>query len=296
MTLAYVRKQGANYIGYEEVGGQYSQQTRPLPDGSTVPVLVLVNATADRRFLLTNPAGYSLTYNGLVATIEKRRSRGWQAFGSYTFSRAEGLQVSSGTAAAGEQLSTLTSSGTFGQDPNNLTNARGRLANDRPHMFRIMGSVDVPRTGFVVAANFQHFSGKPWAATTRVSLPQGDQRILLEPPGSRRLLVAVAARPARGEAVPIWRRGAARTADGRAQRAQRHGRGGVGDGQPLQPDLRTAHRVHVPASCHGERAVERWTVNALASFVTLLSRVTGTSPALSETRRVREGVPRAFSP
>ena len=187
VTIAYVRKEGADFIGYEEVGGQYSLQTRPLPDGGTVPVLVLVNATADRRFLLTNPEGYSLTYNGLVTTIEKRRSQGWQAFGSYTFSRAEGLQVSSGTVAGGEQLSTLTSSGTFGQDPNNLTNARGRLANDRTHMFRIMGSVDVPRTGFAVAANFQHFSGKPWAATARVSLPQGDQRILLEPPGSRRL-------------------------------------------------------------------------------------------------------------
>ncbi|MGH9257195.1 MAG: TonB-dependent receptor [Vicinamibacterales bacterium] len=187
VTMAYVRKDGANFIGYTEVGGQYSQQTRPLPDGSSVPVLVLVNATAARRFLLTNPEGFSLTYNGLVTTLEKRRSHGWHAFGSYTFSRASGLQVSSGTTAAGEQLSTLTSTGTFGQDPNNLTNARGRLANDRPHMFRVMGSVDVPRTGFVVAANVQHFSGKPWAATALVSLPQGDQRILLEPPGSRRL-------------------------------------------------------------------------------------------------------------
>ena len=50
-----------------------------------------------------------------------------------------------------------------------------------------MGSVDVPRTGFVLAANLQHFSGKPWAATAQLSLPQGDQRILLEPRGSRRL-------------------------------------------------------------------------------------------------------------
>jgi hypothetical protein len=186
-TVAYVHKKGADYIGYKDVGGQYSQQTRPLPDGGTVPVFVLVNNTADRRFLLTNPDGYSLRYDGLVTTLEKRRSQGWQAFGSYTFSRTEGLQVSSGTAAQGEQLSTLTSSGTFGQDPNNLTNARGRLANDRPHIFRVMGSVDVPRTGLMVAANFQHFSGKPWAASTRVSLPQGDQRILLEAPGSRRL-------------------------------------------------------------------------------------------------------------
>jgi hypothetical protein len=77
--------------------------------------------------------------------------------------------------------------GTFGQDPNSLTNARGLLPNDRPHMFRVMTSVDVSRTGFVVAANLQYVTGKPWTATTQVALPQGDQRIMLEPRGSRRL-------------------------------------------------------------------------------------------------------------
>jgi hypothetical protein len=187
MSLAYVRKDGTDYIGWTEVGGQYRQETRTLPDGSSLPVLVLVNSTSARRFLLTNPDGYSLTYNGLVTTIEKRASRGWRALGSYTFSRASGLQVSSGTSAAAEQLSTLTSSGVFGRDPNDLHNARGRLANDRPHMFRVMGSVDLPRTGFVVASNLRYFSGKPWAASTQVSLPQGNRRILLEPPESRRL-------------------------------------------------------------------------------------------------------------
>src|SRR6185436_9286348 len=44
-----------------------------------------------------------------------------------------------------------------------------------------------PRTGLAVAANLQFFSGKPWAASTLVSLPQGARRILLEPRGSRRL-------------------------------------------------------------------------------------------------------------
>ena len=160
-----------------------------MPDGRSLPVFVIANSTADRRFLLTNPAEYSLTYNGLVMAVEKRRSRGWQAFGSYTWSRASGLQPSSGATAAGPQVSTIAGTPflTFGQDPNSLTNARGRLPNDRPHMLRVMGSVDVPRTGFVVAANVQHFSGKPWAATAQIALPQGDQRILLEPRGSRRL-------------------------------------------------------------------------------------------------------------
>ena len=189
MAIAYVRKDGANFIGWTDIGGQYREESRTLADGQSVPVLVLANETSARRFLLTNPEGYSMTYNGLVIAAEKRRSHGWQAFGSYTLSRAFGLQASSGAIAAGSQISTIagTPFGTFGQDPNTLTNARGRLQNDRPHMFRVMGSVDVPRTGFVLAANFQHFSGKPWAASAQVVLPQGDQRILLEPRGSRRL-------------------------------------------------------------------------------------------------------------
>ena len=188
--MAYVRKEGRDFIGWTDVGGRYREEMRSLRDGRTVPVFVLANSTADRRFLLTNPAGYSLRYNGLVAAAEKRRSNGWQAFGSYSWSRASGLQASSGVSAAASQVSTIAGAPylTFGQDPNNLTNARGRLPNDRPHMLRFMGSLDLPRTGFVLAANVQHLSGKPWAAMADVDgLPQGDQRILLEPRGSRRL-------------------------------------------------------------------------------------------------------------
>jgi hypothetical protein len=186
LAAAYVHKNGSNFISYTDVGGQYRQEVRTLPDGGGLPVFVLVNSTADQRFLLTNPDGYSLTYNGVVIAIEKRQSSGWQAFGSYTFSRVYGLQPSSGTTAAGAQISNIGTT-TFGQDPNDLTNARGRLPNDRPHIFRAMGALEVPKTGFVVAANLQHFSGKPWAATAQLSLRQGDQRILLEARGSRRL-------------------------------------------------------------------------------------------------------------
>ena len=76
-------------------------------------------------------------------------------------------------------------------DPNNLTNALGRLPNDRPHMFRVMASVDVPRTSVVVAANLQHLSGKPWAATVRRVNPQDPDRRI---PGSS-LVARVGFRP-----------------------------------------------------------------------------------------------------
>ena len=188
VAAAYIHKHGANFIGWMDVGGQYRERTQPLPDGATISVFELVNGTAARRFQLTNPDGYSLTYNGLVLAVEKRRSNGWQAFGSYTLSRATGLQASSGTTAAGAQSSTVALPNLpFGRDPNDLTNARGRLPNDRPHALRAMGAIDVPRTGVVFAVNLQIVSGKPWASTAQVVLLQGDQRILLEPRGSRRL-------------------------------------------------------------------------------------------------------------
>jgi hypothetical protein len=193
VATAYVRKSGANFIGWEDVGGLYDPTTRTLVDGRTITAYDRRNAAADQRFLLTNPEGYSMTYNGLVLAVEKRRSRGWQGFGSYTLSRVTGLQPGSGGNAAAPQVSTISPPPTpgglsFGRDPNDLTNARGRLPNDRPHMFRAMSSVDLPKTGFVLAANLQYFTGKPWAASAQVPLRQNlNQRILLEPRGTRRL-------------------------------------------------------------------------------------------------------------
>jgi hypothetical protein len=193
VATAYVRKSGGNFIGWEDVGGVYEEVQRTLADGRTVTVFNRLNAATDQRFLLTNPKGYSMTYNGLVLAVEKRRARGWQAFGSYTLSKVAGLQASSGSTAAGAQVSTVApppgpSGLTFGRDPNDLINARGRLSNDRPHIFRVMSSVDLPKTGFALAANLQHFTGKPWAATAQVPVNQGqNQRVQLEPRGTRRL-------------------------------------------------------------------------------------------------------------
>jgi hypothetical protein len=189
-SIAYIHKAGSDYIGWTDVGGQYRDDTRLLPDGRIIPVRVLVNSPADRRFLVTNPDGYFVRYNGLVIAAEKRPFKGWQVFGSYTYSKVYGLQSNSGTTPGGAQLSTVANAPpiTFGQDPNDLTNARGRMPNDRPHIFRAMGKVDVPRTGMSISANFQYFSGKPWAATALLPLgAQGDRRILLEPRGTRRL-------------------------------------------------------------------------------------------------------------
>jgi hypothetical protein len=188
VTISYVRKNGSDFIGWTDTGGVYRPDTRTLADGRIVPVSVLTNGTAARRFLLTNPSGYFVRYNGLTTAFERRWSGGWQALASYTVSKTEGLESSSGSPAGlGQFSSTFGNAVTFGRDPNTLTNATGLLPNDRTHVFRAMGSATIPRTGFVVAANLQSLTGVPWAASSQISLPQGLTRVLLETPGARRL-------------------------------------------------------------------------------------------------------------
>jgi hypothetical protein len=189
-SAAYIRKRGANFIAWTDTNGQYQPDTRTVGDGTVLPVFVLTSPTASRRFLLTNPPDLFLHYDGLVLAAEKRFSQGWQASASYTLSRAYGLQTTSNAAVSEPQFSTIARPTflTFGQDPNDLTNALGRLPNDRPHMFRTTGVVHLPWRGFALAANLQYMTGRPWAATAQVALPQsGRQRILIEPRGSRRL-------------------------------------------------------------------------------------------------------------
>jgi hypothetical protein len=187
VAAAYIHKAGTDSIAWTDTGGEYREDTLTLADGRTLPVYVLTNSPGARRFLLTNPDGYFMNYHGMVLAANRRLTNGWQASGSYTYSRVTGLQPSSGGPADAAQLNTVAPSNTFGRDPNNLTNATGRLPNDRPHALRLMGSMTVPRVEIVLAGNLQHVSGKPWAATTQASLPQGDQRILLETRGSQRL-------------------------------------------------------------------------------------------------------------
>jgi outer membrane receptor protein involved in Fe transport len=186
ISATYIRKDGDNFTGWVDIGGRYGTGTASLADGRTIPVFPLLNRTADRLYLLTNPEGWFFRYNGLLLTFNKRWSKNWQALVSYTLSEAEGLQASNGRPPHFSQISRGGSS-TFGRDPNDLTNATGNLINDRTHMFLLQGAVEMPKTGILVGANFRYLSGKPYAAQARVRLPQGNRLIYIEPLGSRRL-------------------------------------------------------------------------------------------------------------
>ena len=181
-----MRKDGRDFDGWVDTGGIYGTETITLDDGQTLTVFPLLNPVSERFFLLTNPEGWFMRYRGLLLTLNKRWSDHWQGLISYSRSRVTGLQASSGVGAGGGQVSSSPFRG-FGQDPNGLINADGRLPDDRPHMFRIQATGEIPGIGVRLGVNFQYLTGKPWAATTNVRLPQGRGRVFVEPRGSRHL-------------------------------------------------------------------------------------------------------------
>ncbi|HXV63920.1 MAG TPA: hypothetical protein VEK15_24680, partial [Vicinamibacteria bacterium] len=99
---------------------------------------------------------------------------------------SRGLQAASFRAPGADQ----NSSGGFtalGRDPNDLINAEGNLPNDRTHMFRVLGSTEIPKVGIYLGASYQHLTGTPWAAKALVRLPQGPRAVNIEPRGARRM-------------------------------------------------------------------------------------------------------------
>jgi hypothetical protein len=153
-SVAYVGRRGRAYLGWTDVAGQYRTEQQTVA-GVTVPVHVLTSPTADRRFLLMNLDNFVMNYDGVVVAGEKRMSNDWYVSASYTYSRVTGLQVASALPVDAGQTSTIAMPEflTFGQDPNDLTNAYGRLPNDRPHVLRMTGSVRLPWQDIMVAAS-----------------------------------------------------------------------------------------------------------------------------------------------
>jgi hypothetical protein len=184
LSATYVHKGGRDYIAWEDETGVYESVTGTLPDGRTVPILALVSPPEDQLFVLGNREQLFLRYDGLLLTLEKRWADRWQTLVSYSLSEAYGLLPSSGS-DPGQFSSTF--GGWFGRNPNDYTNRTGNLNNDRTHMFRVQGAVEIPGAALLVGANFQHLTGQPIAASARVRLPDAYYGGLIEPPGFQRL-------------------------------------------------------------------------------------------------------------
>ena len=145
---------------------------------------------------------------------------------------------------------------TFGRDPNDLTNARGRMPNDRPHIVRMMGTIDVPRRDLPLRRasstsvgsrghRVRSFSCRRITATGSCSNRAGHSACHL----SRCSTFA-------SQGIPHRQFRPNRTASRRAQRAQRDGGRGDRDGQCVQPEPRPGDALCRSTPGDARRATE----------------------------------------
>ena len=192
--LLVVKKLGRNPIGWVNEGGEYGTEVFQLPDGRSVIVHPRLNSGEDTTFILSNPEGWFHDYNAASLSLSKRWSDRWQVQASYTYSESEGIITSNkpvvrdvnGISFADVPQRT-DGAIPFGRDPNDLTNAIGKLRDDRTHAIRVHGFAVIPKLDVMIGAQYQNLTGKPWATFTFVPLPQGTREIYIEPPGVRRL-------------------------------------------------------------------------------------------------------------
>jgi outer membrane receptor protein involved in Fe transport len=138
---------------------------------------------------IINQSLFSQEYKGLVVQASKRMANRWMMLASVTVSKSTGLNA--GSASRDPYSNQQSNSGTFGLDPNDFVNAGGVLIGDRPVMFKLQGSYQLP-LDIMASIDWQYLSGKP--IYTAVRTPSGllgqGRRYIFDIPTTTELLRA----------------------------------------------------------------------------------------------------------
>jgi len=161
LQLAYVRKWGRDFAGWDETAGTYEpiavvDDTGQDPTGATIDVFKLTSDPGERRFRITNTDKVFTNVHAVSATLTKRMTR-WYANASATWLRAEGLVGGSAFGSTVAQRSGLQFS-PFGRNPNDYVNAAGRLNGDVGWQFKLQFLWQLP-AGFVLSTSADHRNG-----------------------------------------------------------------------------------------------------------------------------------------
>jgi len=155
-------------------------------DDSVVPAFNQARETlGEDRFRLTNPEGLESRYRGIAIEADKRARR-WQVRAALSLSESEGYLPGPGFES---QVGSPAATPLF-NDPNSLTNARGRTFWDRPRILRVSGLYEW-KWGMRFASAYRYQTGQPMYRSILVSatlegvpLNQGPVEILAEPQGA----------------------------------------------------------------------------------------------------------------
>jgi outer membrane receptor protein involved in Fe transport len=194
--LQLVYKETENLVGWEILGdGDYEIVQWTDPSTGRTFDIVSVCAGCEPTLRKGNRPGagslaprneYYNEYQAAMLTFERRQRDGWSLMASYTWSRSEGINARPTAQTQGGPLF-----GTLdGTDPNEWINSYQLLQNDREHMVRLQGTVEMPwdleLTGSV---NWQ--SGRPFnrqARPPRALIEQSRPWVIVDPNSSGRRL------------------------------------------------------------------------------------------------------------
>ena len=161
LQLAYVRKWGRDFPGWDETEGTYQQipivdDTGKDPTGSTINVFKLTSDPGARLFRITNTDKVYTDVQAVSATLTKRMTN-WYANATATWLRSEGLVGGSAFGSSIQQRSALEFN-PFGRNPNDYVNAAGRLNGDIGWQFKLQFVWQMP-AGFIFSTSADYREG-----------------------------------------------------------------------------------------------------------------------------------------
>jgi hypothetical protein len=171
--MSYVYKNGDNLIGRIRPYATFTPVPWTYTDRNgksrtvTLETQVSTDAKSNTVRVINQPQFYQ-KYQGFVFQATKRMSHNWMMLASLTLSKSTGINA--GSASRDPGANQQSNVGTFGRDPNDFINADGVLVGDRPYMFKMQGSYNLP-WGIQVSGDWQMLDGRP--TFTAVRTPSG---------------------------------------------------------------------------------------------------------------------------
>jgi len=185
----FIYKKEKDLLGLTDRGGTYEQINAVSDDdGKTYEVWNQTNVGTKDIFLTNVKDYYGVTYEqiytAVIFTLNKRYSNNWMMNASLTWSKAEGINMIGHRTSSNQQAMVWYSDG-YGEDPNDLTNAYGRMTSDRPWIFKIQAGYTFP-WGILASLNYIYQTGRPAPTLVWFDLDQGWVKVLAEPRGEER--------------------------------------------------------------------------------------------------------------
>lgn len=157
VSVDYIRSEQRNQYMLKELNPGVRDSTSAITNSTIRRLTPLTGAVSEFASNVTMPINVGwINYDSVQVSAEKRMSRGSRMRLSYAYSRGRG-NTDDG------QANTIASQFV---DDLRLETEEGPTSADRPHIFSVNGSYEVPRTkGLLVSGVFQARSGTPFSLT-----------------------------------------------------------------------------------------------------------------------------------